>query len=210
MKKTITFLLTLFTLLSITACESQLDSSSEGVSSSNPSSTESSAQSSESTVTTPKRESADSTKSDFRNVTWGMSVNEVKDAEQSLAEPEKKGSTIEYLVIADAVVSEYSAELTYIFDNNYLYRAEYQFTYTYIFDELFEKYKSVYGNPITSSPVNGEDKQVSQFAAWETENTRIEMRRYEYGSNGSNVGFSDIKVSYFEMSYKPTENTFGI
>ena len=93
---------------------------------------------------------------DFRNVNWGMSKDQVISLEGTPSSENTYGAPGEnrYRLIYNATVSDYSADLSYHFENDMLTRAEYQFDcndktdlqintmYFVLRDEYIAKYSS--------------------------------------------------------------------
>lgn len=165
---------------------------------------------------------------DFRNASWGMTIDEAKalEATELLAETEEA-------ILYQVQVGKYTdVSMSYLFQRNQLNRGVYLFTeehkdaslYIEDFDQIKEALSEVYGKPkldasnwvdepsgtileeqLGSMVVKG---NLTYYAQWETDQTDIKLGMY--GKNGEvTIGLTYTSKEYVELEKSYEADTTG-
>ena len=151
----------------------------------------------------------------FRNVNWGMSVDEVIAAEGT-PDRERAGDKMYHYLGYDVIVSGYETELTYWFENGALVQAEYQFNcddktdlqLNTMYFKVLDEYISEYGSPDKSSHlIFDSDLDVSEYPYISDPN--FDFGRYSmYSDRWNNASGAVITINLIPL--EDDESSFMI
>ncbi len=164
---------------------------------------------------------------DFRNISWGMTIEEVRASESQ----QPSGEDDETLIYDNVDVGGFDATLVYFFSNDSLFSGGYfiednehtnQNLYIDDYNSLKEKYTQKYGDPITDDITWFDDLykdspsdyglaiavgDLAYYAEWEYEGTSIKMLL-----SGDNYEIEPIMIVYSDKNFdnSTVENNNGI